>query len=1829
MKTGKRLLAGVLAAVLALSSAQLPGSVSYAQEVSSVQESVQMESQTTQEDVSQEDGQDQNGGEENAGQPGTGTPEAPAEGDTTQPETPGEGDTTRPETPGEGNTDQPGKPGEGDTTQPETPGEGDTTQPETPGEGETDQPETPADGENPADQLPSDGETQNEAGDEEEGPDAALPGDDATVSENDLQISGNDLLSAGQPLTWVDAEIEGAYQFGGAPSADGGAVPAAEPAYTDEQIIEYLYTQMKAHVTPIDVSKYAIPYETTRPTRIQRLVSGVLNEHPDLYYVDGGFTYSYMGTEIQSLIITYKTNWNHSEWQKGVDAALASVDRGMSDLQKAIALHDYLTVNCEYDNENYTANTLPEESFNTYGVFARRTAVCQGYALAYKYLLNEAGIECHMVTSDAMNHAWNLVNLDGQYYQVDVTWDDPVWDRVGRAVHTYMLRSDEAFRNVGSKHRDWVVTKGGAVVDYEATDTRYDKAFWLDCNSPMVFSGNDCYYISPDGSQNGKPALMKTSLSDVTADGTPLQEIDKWTALNSSIAWPGAYSGLFRIGDRLYYNDKTNIYSVAMNGTGKKTEFTANTMYGYIYGSAYYRGAVRYSLHTDPNLTEKEQVLKADIAVGGGTPAPLPESGVALNLENPVWDYTALDGERISSTANGRPKLLIFYRNPCGNCQSTVTGISRAIDRFAGIDVYALEVDGGTQEAVVEFQNNYGCEQITFSYDTTTKNRDSMMAYLRETGIEDAAVAMPVLCYIDADNRLQYITRGLKKADEVYSNLEKYCKFSQAFAINPPDITTYKIGQKINLSGGKVTYPSGSTTKTVALAAGMISGFNSSRPGICKVNVTAGGYKAGFDTLIVEEPKLEALAGQSLSGIPLPMNLYGSYAWQDDTAVLEKTGTYTFTAVFTPNDETKFQKISDIQVQVTAQEAFGKDTNVNFKANTFVYNGAEQEPEVVVRSSDTVLQAGQDYRLTYVNNRNAGEGMVIVSGAGCYLGTIVSTFQIQPAPVLIRAKDKAVRIGEAVPANGAYAYEISGLVGTDELLTKPSFTCAVNDTTAAGQYDIIPSGADAGSNYTITYENGRLTVAEETVSCTVAFDVLGHGTAPAAQIGVKVGQTAERPADPAAAGYRFDGWYQDSACTKAWDFEADIVQADMTLYAKWLEEGKEAGGFAYQEIVDVYYTGKAWKPLVSVYDGGVLLKSGRDYQLKYYNNTNANKDGVLKQGNGEGAYFNPELPYVEIIGKGDYTDRIKDGNKDTVKVNFNILPAPIGDGTKTPAAGVTLKVSDQLVTAKRAQKAFSSIKYMKGMKKDVDFRLRLTVENARDGFGKSQNRGEELPDAEIPANFEGEFLLTVEGTGNYTGSVCKTIYVADRTHLMKNATITLGKNLKNVTFTGEAVKLRASQENTPDTFTVKYGKTFLKPGRDYVVSYRNNDRAGKAELVITGNGAYVGTKTAVFTIKGKAFAARTVQVTGVEDKVYTGRAVTQNHAALTYCEKKGDAQQPLQYGTDYTITYVKNRNKGTATMTFKGIDEAGYSGSFKKTFKITAADLSDKEQVSCAAAMDKMVFPFCKSGVKPVEEIVLTNREGFVLQNGRDYTLRYKNNKAVADPLAEKPPTVTIQGKGNYTGKFDVTFQITKSGLKRAVDNGSIQIKASEVICNPSKAAEYEYKPAVKLLEGRTALRANADYEIQYLCNTQAACVQYWEAYEQAVKNGEADPNKNLQEMRPRAVIKAKEGEGSSYEADGEIVVPLPVYQKKLVKRDLQIEVAEAAYTGSQAAPAVTVSEIVSGKTLVPGKDYTVSYGANIKSGKNRGSVTITGTAPEYGGSVTVKFDIVRKPIAY
>ena len=265
------------------------------------------------------------------------------------------------------------------------------------------------------------------------------------------------------------------------PSDDSEEVPYAEAK-------EYFYQELKKGATSIDLSRFKIDQED-----FNYFFNWVLNDHGDLYTVDP-YTARYHSTSgdtpsgkyVTTLLIGYYADRDSALFEQAVEDALLVIEPGMTDLEKAIALHDYIILNTAYDYDSLLANNVPKVSYSAYGVLVNGVAVCNGYALAYKYLCELQGIECLMVTSDSMNHAWNLIKLGDHYYHVDATWDDPTRDLLGRVRHFYMFSSDASFQQ-DKEHYGWQVMKNAYIADIKATDTTYDNYYWLTINSQMIY----------------------------------------------------------------------------------------------------------------------------------------------------------------------------------------------------------------------------------------------------------------------------------------------------------------------------------------------------------------------------------------------------------------------------------------------------------------------------------------------------------------------------------------------------------------------------------------------------------------------------------------------------------------------------------------------------------------------------------------------------------------------------------------------------------------------------------------------------------------------------------------------------------------------------------------------------------------------------------------------------------------------------------------------------------------------------------------------------------------------------------------------------------------------------------------------------------------------------------------------------------------------------------------------------------------------------------------------------------------------------------------------
>lgn len=141
-------------------------------------------------------------------------------------------------------------------------------------------------------------------------------------------------------------------------------------------------------------------------------------------YIDNGNKESYLSEGFNSKEDVDKYQ---AEIKKVKDSIL-SVLEGKSDYEKIKIVHDYLVDTIEYDSSVSLDNI-----YNIYGALVSKVCVCEGYAKAFQYLMNEAGIENTIAIGTGTNskgktenHAWNYVKLDGKWYGIDTTWDDPI-----------------------------------------------------------------------------------------------------------------------------------------------------------------------------------------------------------------------------------------------------------------------------------------------------------------------------------------------------------------------------------------------------------------------------------------------------------------------------------------------------------------------------------------------------------------------------------------------------------------------------------------------------------------------------------------------------------------------------------------------------------------------------------------------------------------------------------------------------------------------------------------------------------------------------------------------------------------------------------------------------------------------------------------------------------------------------------------------------------------------------------------------------------------------------------------------------------------------------------------------------------------------------------------------------------------------------------------------------------------------------------------------------------------------------------------------------------
>ena len=193
----------------------------------------------------------------------------------------------------------------------------------------------------------------------------------------------------------------------------------------------------------------------------QTAIEAFMHDNPELFYIDVNKMLLNIETTTKFLRTTHNVYISPASGKTYLSDDFGNVDQIKlainqveniknniinsltgTDYDKIMKIHDYLVDNIDYDSTYQATGT-----YSIYGALIGKKCVCEGYAKSLKYLANQAGIKCEIMQGTGTNssgqtesHAWNCVKIDGIWYEIDATWDDPIIIGNGYKANVYKYR---------------------------------------------------------------------------------------------------------------------------------------------------------------------------------------------------------------------------------------------------------------------------------------------------------------------------------------------------------------------------------------------------------------------------------------------------------------------------------------------------------------------------------------------------------------------------------------------------------------------------------------------------------------------------------------------------------------------------------------------------------------------------------------------------------------------------------------------------------------------------------------------------------------------------------------------------------------------------------------------------------------------------------------------------------------------------------------------------------------------------------------------------------------------------------------------------------------------------------------------------------------------------------------------------------------------------------------------------------------------------------------------------------------------------------------------
>jgi len=746
------------------------------------------------------------------------------------------------------------------------------------------------------------------------------------------------------------------------------------------------------------------------------------------------------------------------------------------------------------------------------------------------------------------------------------------------------------------------------------------------------------------------------------------------------------------------------------------------------------------------------------------------------------------------------------------------------------------------------------------------------------------------------------------------------------------------------------------------------------------------------------------------------------------------------------------------------------------------YNGTAIEPDVTVLFHDMPLVEGTDYTVLYENNVNAGTATVKVIGMDNFTGNVEKNFTILPKEL---ERSFVADIAEQQYVGSALEPEVV-ITDNGALLTKGVdyiISYNNNDAPGIGTVTIEGCGNYCGTvqvEFVISVENMETLIGDGTLRAMFADGSMNFETVYTGSPMVPEVKLVFTSGKELVNGEDYVVTYENNTThgtatvifTAMGDYEGE-TKLEFTITKALLNDSMVG------TVPDVIFNGEEYEPAIDIsYNGNTLVK-GTDYTVSYENNLNAGT-AIVKiagMGNFEGTLeksfeIQPkelERNFVADIAEQKYVGEavepevmITDGERSlTEGIDYTVIysnneAAGVGLATITGNGNYCGTIQVEFVIKESIGPLITNGSLQALFANDSKEFETVYTGNAVEPPVKLvfPSSGRELINGE-------DYEVTYENNVSY-GSATVIFTAKGNYEGETTLTFTISKAELHDSMIGTISDIVFSAGGNEPEVSVHYnGKTLVK-GKDYNVFYENNTGIGTGTAVVEGIGNFEGIVRRNFRIQSGRLQQNYVEE--IDEQEYTGSPI-EPEVVLKY----GDIV--LKKNVDYRILFENNVEIGQAEVIIKG--RGNYSGTIKVPFEIIGKDLAGLEtQNDLTVLIDGSAVAYSTlytgSAIEP--EVTLTRADGTVLVLGKDYEVSYSNN--IGPSSESEKATITIAGKGNYSGKLIKTFEIRKHDIENA-----------EVVAGKSITVLYaptEQKPLPKVVYNGKRLTEGIEFKAVY-----------------------------------------------------------------------------------------------------------------------------------------------------